>query len=232
MKEKRWELLLKAFIWGVIGTFVALEIWQPLFWVGSLVGFVGGYLSHDFATVRRAIPQVFRAASVYLSNVEAWKNGFAAFLCGGLFYFDLFAVFLSPLFVSENWWWVPLIIFAGASIIFLMAFWETVSPGFATFFEREEMYRFAVLLLPPVLFVYTLPRYVLRPIGKFVVRFSRELFMRIHTNDRLIIGSYTALGVTIGWLAGSVWVGGFTAALLGKFLGQELIAKRLRMQEG
>lgn len=83
-------------------------------------------------------------------------------------------------------------------------------------------------LLPPVFLVYTLPKYILKPVGKFVVRFSRELFVRIHSNDRLIIGSYIAFGVTIGWLVGSVWVGGVTAALLGKFLGQELIAKRLR----
>lgn len=118
MKEKRWELLLKAFIWGVIGTFVALEIWQPLFWVGSLVGFVGGYLSHDFAAVRRAIPQAFRAASVYLSNVEAWKNGFAGFIFGIVFFSDLLAVMLAPLLVSDQWWLALVLVFAGASMVF------------------------------------------------------------------------------------------------------------------
>lgn len=55
--------LVNTVIWATIGTFVALQLNVYLWWVGLLVGALGGYLAYDWQQVMLAIPHAWRRAT-------------------------------------------------------------------------------------------------------------------------------------------------------------------------
>lgn len=65
--------LVNAVIWATIGTFVALEMNAYLWWVGLLVGGIGGYLTYEWRTVVWAIPHAWQRATSWRPNREYWQ---------------------------------------------------------------------------------------------------------------------------------------------------------------
>lgn len=234
---KKWEAVWKGFIWGVIGTFIALEIWQPLFWVGSLVGFLGGYISMDFRRVLKAVPEAFKVAKEFLPEFHTVKFGFVGGLLGGFIGLNYgwiagvsaYAYSHSVFNFFLAWFIANIFVFGLGFVSIMLAAWER-DDEFDWGFEREFLADACrAVFLPNVLF-RVLPKYVLRPVWKFCVKFAVTLFRLIHSTDAMIAGSYVAFGVMIGWFAGSVLVGGIVSGLFGEFLGRSVIAPRLRAQ--
>ena len=48
---------------AAVGGFVALSIWQPVWWLGMIIGGFIGYLSYEFKAVLAAIPVAWRRAT-------------------------------------------------------------------------------------------------------------------------------------------------------------------------
>ena len=69
MERNSGKVMVACAIGAGIGSMIALELNAYLWWLGTLVGFMAGYLAYDFHKVIQAIPQAWQSAK----NCLSWR---------------------------------------------------------------------------------------------------------------------------------------------------------------
>ena len=228
-----------------IGAFVSLEIWAMFWWLGLLVGGLCGYLSYEWREVVKAIPKAFRVATSYrfpkyflktamwqsllVFSVFSWsvlllpfvstiENGIGVVVCIGflgcllslVMAFDLLPVFLQQdseekkLSISEERI-ESLIIDAYLVFLPIVLFWHLPR---GIIFLAKRVPRFTVWFVAGCILVA-------REWSAFSVRFCWELFLRIHSEMRLLCGVDAMFGAGIGYIAGSALIGALAGGVIG-----------------
>lgn len=239
--------MLKVFIASAIGAgigaFIALELSPTLAWLGALIGFVAGYLTYEFKKVISAIPQAFRATPRLMQwrpNSLLWRGG----LWLGVLTASIASILYLPVILtmpSEHRMPVETAIFGMAMMgacVFLLFFFTTVRL-IGSEKEVRELRQVAINCTPPMVVFYWLPkaiwlmvRHGLPKMVAFVMKaatliatFARELFIRVHSDVRLLCGTDAFLGASIGYFSGSTIMGTLAGGTLG-LLNYELVSKR------
>lgn len=238
------KIFLACAIGAGIGSLVALEMIKPLWWIGLLVGGLVGYLSYEWRAVLQAIPAAYRAARGWKAPPRFFAGlgwGMLACLSTG-FWAALFGELLNmaqppeqkmPQFGCE----VIGIFIALLSFIILGGFFTsmTLSEGYPKLSRDHEIngYRWvACKIFPPFVLFWYLPRGVIwlgrrlpRAIvafaygcvglARFLRRFGWELFLRVHSEKRLLCGVDAMLGAAVGYFAGSALIGALAGGCFG-----------------
>lgn len=223
---------------GGVGALVALQMWQPLWWVGMLVGGLIGYLTYEFNEVRRAVSQAWREVSGWRPNREWWRV-FLRLL--PVISIGPSATIIAPLFFLStllNRGWDPIlnktfmVCFALFSIA--MTYLDAEYPK-----EVSENLQLSKKLNVFRVYFWVVPRAVLKSVWLVatrspgliargvvtIARFFRYLFVLVHSEVRLLCGLDAALGAAIGYYAGHAGIGALAGGLIG-VANFEVISKR------
>lgn len=241
MKKEAGKVFFASALGAGIGTFVALEVASWLWWVGLLVGGLVGYLSYEFRAVLAALPRAYRAARGWQTPPHYWRNvGWLWFgITGGLssatilvhlFWWRAGIVAVTDLHCTG----VAVSLLSAAALVVIapaLFFGDGEAPPAVTL-GKTLLYWSS----PPLLFFYHLPRglwWIIRRIpravavaviaigrglvalARFVPRFAWQVFIRIHSERRLICGVDAALGAGVGYFAGSAILGAAVGGLFG-----------------
>lgn len=245
-----------SFLWGVIGVFIALQMYPYFWWVGMFAG-VFGYLTWEFGEVVRAVPRAWRRATSWKPNKEYWKSLGCCFIysfvvtgsfsaLAGLSFFAIFAVLLGGLLTASS------IIVATStlfSVSFLLALMTTLDFDPKTDFQMLEngrqlasefnllticfkhIPRGAYLLVTHSIifipFVVKVLRQRILIATSTIGHFIYHLFRLIHSEERLLVGVYIASGVAVGYLVFRNAIAGGLAAGGLAYAAREIISKRI-----
>ncbi len=221
MLKESWKVFWACLIGAGLGAFVALESNHYFWWVGLLAGGLTGYLSYEWKKVVAAIPAAYKAARGWRPDVNYWRAfGWGMITMLSICSWMYVLVFLawvtrdSPANPMEllycTYGIFPVSLFLGF-VIALDKAPDSVIVG--------KMMTKATF--PPIFLFWHIPRaivYLVRNIPsilKFLRRFSWQMFLRIHSEMRLLCGIDALLGAGIGFFAGSVLVGALAGAAIG-----------------
>lgn len=240
MKRETGKVFFASALGAGIGALVALEVVSWLWWVGLLVGGLVGYLSYEFKAVLAALPKAWRAARGWQTPPHYWRNvgwvwlGITGAISG-------LAVLVHILFWSQGIEAIADVSGTGIAILLLSAVaFVVVAPALLMGEEVPSPVVFGKTLLywssPLTLFFYHLPRglwWIIRrtpkavavaaiAIGRGLVAFVRflpqfgwQVFIRIHSEMRILCGTDAALGAAVGYFAGSALLGAVVGGLFG-----------------
>jgi hypothetical protein len=223
MHRETSKVFLACAIGAATGSFVALGMSHAFWWVGLLVGGIVGYLSYEWKTVLRAIPAAYRAARegrpsivwiprVFLCwlNVSIWMTVPTFLDPSGKMepYSVIEHVFIGFAIGTVGW----LVLILGGLVL---AFGE-LSAQLRSFTDWLRMMNNVINPLKVIFY------YVPKGIGiatyhiiRFCQRFGWQLFLRIHSEIRLLCGMDAMVGAAIGYFAGSAIIGALAGGLLG-----------------
>ncbi len=232
------KVFLASALGGGIGALVALQVWQPFWWVGMLVGGLLGYLSYDFKEVIRAIPTAWRMATEggYFRDIARFvAKFFGSLIVGG-------ANVVVPLLLAlwggfplktDLHLWAELWVWGGGLLLLVYAMWGRTS---SRPFSEDDFVLFIRRRNPFMVYGYYLPKglwWLARRTPRAVVltavtmaRFVKYLFILIHSELRLLCAFDAALGAAIGYFLGSAAIGALAGGVIG-VLNFELVSKRL-----
>lgn len=236
MQKESWKVFLACAFGAGIGSLVALQLSHWFWWLGLLVGGLTGYLSYEWKRVVQAVPQAFRTATSWRSPNHAIVHGFWVGIIAWNIMFLLLLPFLirtlikplDPLTLSSTRQigalpWLILVPIAVAIICFFV-------PMLPDEFGRSYMEdvdwtktlkRFAFNTFPLILLFWHLPRglgrlVLLTPkLVRFCKRFAWQMFIRIHSEKRLICGVDAMLGAAIGYMAHHAIIGALAGGIIG-----------------
>lgn len=241
IERESWKIFLACALGAGIGSLVALEMSMAFWWVGFITGGLVGYLSYEWRAVAAALPGAYRAARGWRLPPFFWTYyGWAMLLVVSVLVdlFLLFSVLLGELVLLQEEYWIFLIM--AVSMILGIKICPTEEEIESSIAELQED---CYILAPPLILFWHIPRGIvwvaqtvvtaLPAIGRclvafvrFVPRFCYELFIRVHSERRLLCGVDAMLGAAIGFLAGSVLIGAAAGGMLG-LLNYELVSRRL-----
>lgn len=252
------NIFLASALGGAVGTLVALELNAVLWWLGMLAGGVVGYFSYEWKRVLAAVPAAYRAASGWQRQPSYGKAVLVYFrgtvviwswlVCGGVA-FDLLSMSLKvdkpvsglllgigvTTLISLFLFLITCLMLCSSSERMLAQVVLSESQGF------PEQWRY----LAPYVLVWTLPRFLIVSTFRLIVwiprairtgfavafRFGWQLFLRIHSEERLICGVDAALGAAAGYFAGSALIGAVAGGLIG-LLNYRLVTLRWLVPAG
>ncbi len=236
-------ILASAFGAGT-GVLLSMEFPLLLWWVGTLIGGLVGYLSYEWKQVVAAVPVAFKKV-ISMRRVPApLRILFWSFTNAFFWVFNVFMVLAPVTFVGQNP--VSLTSFLlGNSFFsaFLSFFWAILMLGnvssedvdWATSDWRENM----KISFPPIFWLWQVPKFlfteaipflavlIFRDISLGFYDICCEIFLIVNSERRRICGMSALLGGTVGHFAGNnVLIGMIAGASFG-FLFFELVSKRL-----
>src|SRR3989344_2212575 len=236
----RGKVFLACVLGGGTGALVALQLWQPLWWVGLIVGGLTGYIAYDFRAVARAIPP----ARAMVADPPRWRSAAATALCcafvGTIFTVPLLVLSAYLQFVGAyngaaatlEFAATPLFVAAGLSALEFFLFDQT--HPFGTEISKFNVFSVYCYYLPrgiwwvikrvPGAIVATI--YGLARSAVATVRFVKYLFILIHSEMRLLCALDAAFGAAIGYFAGSAAIGALAGGVIG-VVNFEIVSKRL-----
>lgn len=228
---------------GGVGAFVALQLWQPLWWVGLLVGGFVGYLTYEFKAVIHAIPQAwtsavgvigsrlqyaFRDAIHIAVNVTNIAPGSLLIVVPAVWYYHDIRVAMRSAVI------MIIIALAAATVLGMSAVFFSLIGGEL---PGTPLYN------PLWVYGYYLPRAIysalrsapeewklfrseMAGLGRLLWRFFWHLFRLIHSDLRLLCGLDAALGSAIGYFSGNALIGALAGGLIG-VANFEIVSKRV-----
>lgn len=241
------KVFLACALGGGVGALVALQMWQPLWWVGMLVGGLIGYLTYEFDEVRRAVPLAWRKATgwrwcpdwkwwrVFLRLLPRTAMGEQSII---ILPFLLFLWALDPKNVTG------FIVVGGFFSFFLVL--RTVV---ATFVDTGKVMCGTTTMLAVIqdywtvnvfrMYFWVVPRAMLKGVRLIatmgpglivkgavtVARFFWYLFILIHSEVRLLCGLDAAFGAAVGFYFGNAIVGALAGGMFG-VINYEVVSKR------
>jgi len=241
---KVFGVCLSCLIGAGLGTFIALEV-NPLFWwVGPIVGGLTGYLSYEWRKVGSAVLSAYSAAHGVVIPAYFWREmglgllvGFSFFLWAFLFCAGMDYIIPSR---HSSWWSTALIMGLLVMVIGLVmgAFsFNDVRVGYskneASTFEclRCLAWNFwppyvafllvGALVALAVNILVSIPCWIKKMVlsfvrlGIFIKCFVVQVFLRIHSEMRLLCGVDSLLGACVGYHFGSVVLGSLAGAIFG-----------------
>jgi len=247
--DRSFKIFVSCALGAFIGSLVALQSNQYLWWVGLIIGGLAGYLSYEFKAVCQAVVSVWQAvASVQWKRKreEYAENFFNAFnFMMSLVFWALPLAFIF-VFFSENRYsdseialWRSFCIIS-ETYLFMLVFFFFLSVLFVFFEdqspfkeEKREFYSVEKVLL----FYFFLPKWILLGVKFLLVRvlfasipfilpFLRRFFFLIHSQERLLCAFDAALGAGIGYLCGNPFVGALCGGILG-VANFEIVSRRI-----
>lgn len=227
MQKETGKVLLACALGAGIGSLVALELNQWLWWLGLIAGGLIGYFSYEWRAVVRAIPAAWKAAN---GVVVSWQFlGTNALLIMAVLWlvfwstlpFMVTAAITKDINSAPGWcaFFVILGFFAGflGPLIIIMV--ELGRKTGRSSFDDAKMINWRIC--PIFVIFWHLPRgihwlWVEAPrFFRFCKRFAWEFFIRIHSERRLLCGVDAMLGAGIGYFAGSAIIGAVAGGLIG-----------------
>lgn len=221
---------------GGVGAFVALQMWQPFWWVGMLVGGLVGYLAYEFSEVRRAVSLAWRETTGWRPNMEWWR-AFLRLLPNSVL--GLPSVFFVPFFSLFAWTFDAtevagnVLTFGFLSFIFVMLSVRItndtiarVRAGKMDIYEAVQetrelnVFRVYFWVVPCAigkgvwLTVTRGPGWVAKGIV-VIARFLWQVFLLIHSEMRLLCGLDAAIGAAIGYWLGNALIGAIAGGIFG-----------------
>lgn len=189
------KVFLVCFFGGAVGTFVALQLWQPIWWVGMLVGGLMGYLSYEFKGVASAIQT--GTMSLYSGlrtnfRTNPWETVLTAITVPPLI--GVVTYFATWFFIYAPW----------ALMLGLDEFNCHARMVGCTFFGNVGTVSVAVLLS-----IIAGAVIVCAALG------TRWLFIQIHSEIWLLCGLDAAIGTGIGYYLGSALIGAVVGGIFG-----------------
>jgi hypothetical protein len=242
MKREGWKVFSASALGAGLGAFVALEVAAWLWWLGLLVGGLVGYLSYEFKAVLAALPKAYRAARGWRANSRYWVDiawaiaGTTSFFLCLVIAIGVFALMCGePLDTVLHNVGVLTAAFTFACVFMAPLLMTTVSPSR---YEADtcSWRRFAYCVFPPLVIFYHLPRglwWIIRRIpravavaaigvgrsllalARFLPRFGWQIFIRIHSEMRILCGTDAMAGAAVGYFAGSAIIGAVVGGLFG-----------------
>ncbi len=241
MNRETGKVFMACAIGAGIGSLVALEVAQAFWWLGLIVGGLAGYLSYEWRAVMRAIPVAYRAARGWHAPERYWQQVWWFFVIFVNVSSWLTAFFLASNFGAERPVSISELIY-GIAVSYMGVFPPVVSLAIAnrnitpSTTTITAMRQASYWLFPPIVVFWHLPRgiwwlmkclprvAVVIAVGiahgavafvRFLRRFSGELFLRIHSELRLLCGVDAMLGAAVGYFTGSALVGALVGGLFG-----------------
>lgn len=245
MKREAGKVFLACAIGAGIGSLVALEMARAFWWIGLLVGGLAGYLSYEWRAVLRAIPAAYRAARGWHPPRGYWQSIRLFFVlisaivlwCSALLFVSVVDE-VPPEQLTHNLvnlaWGVAGMFTAGLLLVIGFAIaYRNVTPdeNYLSAMRKANFWMF-----PPIVLFWHLPRGIwwvarrlpramaLTIVGiargivafiRFMKRFIWQLFLRIHSEMRLLCGIDAMLGAAVGYFAGSAIIGALAGGLFG-----------------
>lgn len=248
--NKLGRIFLACALGAFIGALVALQLGVYLWWTGMIVGGFVGYLSYEFKKVVEAVSYIWRTTCAFDWNRAAratrkkiwaisliasfwmlWMNlsfaliFFLLYLCNTLKTPVVLSQIASVGFVASAFF--TLVLFPALSP---SSFWcksdDVVKEGFLMW---KTYHPFKVFFYWIPLGIYKTGPFVIPRVSRAVVltgRLIKNLFILIHSDERLLCGVDAAIGTAIGYFLGSAFLGAVAGGILG-VLNYELVSKRL-----
>ncbi len=229
-----WKVFFATALGAGVGSLVALEVSAMFWWIGLIAGGLTGYLSYEWRAVLAAIPAAYRATRNRQPD-EWWKavwrgmyNGVLGFYLSCLlmgiedFYrwlrgiellapTDLLNILLLNTFLC---------IFVGGFLY--LSGW---SKNYHTQDDLDAYKKILYLFAPPIVLFWHLPRGMWWMISRapratmifarFLRDFMWQIFLRIHSERRLICAADAMLGAAVGYSAGSALIGAVAGGIFG-----------------
>lgn len=218
------KICLICIAWAAIGTQVALSVNPWLWWVGLLVGALGGYLTVDWRTVVWAIPIAWKRTTAISS--EQWRAARRVVTALAVWVGSLGLV-AAPLtwLVAEtipinkqlNWW--PHLALASTLFVLWVQIYGAVlvanqnCGSLPAWSLQAFAYDFN-----PIRLLWQVPRAIVRTIPIFFIgmaffaigigKFTWHLYRLIHTEERWLCSVDIACGVAVGYWSISPLIGG------------------------
>ncbi|MFA6446669.1 MAG: hypothetical protein WCW31_00235 [Patescibacteria group bacterium] len=243
MQKESWKVFLACAFGAGIGSLVALQLSHWFWWVGLLVGGIVGYLSYEWKAVVQAVPHAFRAAIKarlprpgfaisFGLGVLTWNFMFwVSILCASEMIFKSLPLsYTSPLFKVL----IILPFSISACIFTVMLFVSTVHEDMKD--DWPKVRKIAIATFPPVVVFWHIPRalvwfarklpgaaiaicmsiaWAVGGLARFCKRFAWQMFIRIHSEKRLICGVDAMLGTAIGYMAHHAIIGALAGGIIG-----------------
>ncbi len=227
MDSRTVKVLSAILIGGALGIATMMGVapsWWPL---GLAVGFLGGYVSYDFETVRQAVPRAWRVARGWdfkavpsLAKQALRPLTLVVFTAIGAVIVPMLIICWSTGLVdSSRLFWGVLVfgLYMKPYIDFLMKFDDSSSLSWRDVWDMN----------PVKVYLYDIPRLLVREVAPFMAKFSWYLFKLIHSEVRLLCGLDAALCSMIFHYSGHNIFLGLFAGLACGFLQFEIISKRV-----
>ncbi|MFA6160893.1 MAG: hypothetical protein WC766_01805 [Patescibacteria group bacterium] len=248
MQKESWKVFLASALGAGVGSLVGLQLDIRLCWIGLIIGGLTGYLSYECRSVCRAIPYAWCAATKWRFPLRAAKQGFWLGVCGANCSFLLVALFsLKPGVLVD--WQVRLLVLTLFSVavgcmLFVIGFIDDVTEYEDACIKKTSIvYAVAINTFPPVVLFWHLPRglyFVVRHVvprvamsvsediwvvASFFGRFFWQVFIRIHSERRLICGVDAMIGAAIGLAFHHALIGALAGGIIG-LINYALITER------
>lgn len=239
MNVPTWQRWVMGLLIGSIGSGIAFEaggtVWS--LGLGMVVGFILGYFGQNPRELWPALKQECVKVGGWAVTPEGMQ------LIGGLFWWtvvtcvitsDLYLfIYLyadgvpavltsSETFLSD----LPTRLFIGFVLSIVLLFcWSIMTFGNE---DATALFKFlSSVLFVPTLVLWRLPQ-ALWVVSQIVVIIGYHFMKLIHSTDRVLFGSYMALGVWIGYFSGSAWIGILAGVALAEFFGRLVMRPFLR----
>lgn len=244
MHSRSFNVFLACALGAGVGSLIALQLSAMLWWVGLLVGGLTGYLSYEWRAVISAVPRAYRAARGWEPSeeqVEFSKSSLA--ILAAVWSWPLLFL-LSTVLVHQVAHITSPFAKVESFLIILMALATVMCLLFSVFFAPVALAMTFSEILPviespraiwssvsaPAVLFWNLPREV-PGLFRFVRAFVWQVFVRIHSQERLICGVDAFLGAAVGYVAGSAIVGALVGGAMG-VLNYELVTRRWLIPRG
>lgn len=226
---KGFRIFLACALGAFIGALVALQLSPTFWWIGTVVGFIVGYLAYEYATVLRAIRAAWKAVSgirfegIQLGKIQLkkekagwWKSPIylaLSMLSPLTSVIALFSVFYVSGLDRQEWvsqYFIHFFTFLVGYFGFLLTLVSA-----AEFQETRKVSTWYIKYLNVVTVVgYWIPIGIFKFL-RFAFRFTRSVVVFIHSDVRLLCGVDAAIGAGIGYFAGNALVGALAGGILG-----------------
>jgi len=229
---------------GGIGTFVALQLNTYFWWLGLIAGGFVGYIGYDIKAVALAIPEAWHRTSHYFGDKQkrakvfwisiaciSFLSTFAVFNC-----LSWLANFPSGDKAQERLFMLNIMLF----LITLLGFvFRSMLPFESDVVKNAK--RLVFFLSPPAYFIYWPFKFAVLVFQEFLMpiwemiksipggfiglcKFTKTVFVLIHSEFRLLCMLDAALGAGIGYWFGSALIGALAGGAFGVF-NYQIISK-------
>jgi len=247
MDSRTLKVLLACALGAGIGALIALELNRYFWWLGMPAGALVAYLTYEFKIVLGAAPMAWQKAKAIAgwrpkTNKENWTRNAVA-LAAILSIYSIAVPFIAIIeldMVLRNP--MPFLLMAlGIPVVFALGLYPIMAMDGVS---DEELKKFKLFFRYNLFSVYFwfLPKYLILGICKLAVGawraiklapvvfttvfvFCWQLFLAIHSDERLLVAVAAAVGCAIGYFYGSALVGAFSGGIFG-ILNFEILSKR------
>jgi hypothetical protein len=248
---EKMKVFIACAIGAGIGTLVALSVSQYFWWIGLIVGCLFGYFSYEFKAVISAVRIAWKNVIGWRPDKKIVKHVFNILISMlGCYTTIWLVVFLLPFgfeeypkFLSSD----TLISVSLASAIlfmFLIMFHcdssdqskaqeeiiilgKNMIPVYFHFYVLFVFFPVSVWLCVKniAIFFWKMPRRT-KKITVILLKFTKTVFILIHSEARLICGVDAGIGVFVGYFTGHIIIGALAGGLFG-LLNYEIVSKRV-----